>query len=600
MVGYRLSTSSRGSAARALAGSVVVLALVPVDARAAPGAGTLADPVRVDAFPYVAADTTATAPASAVDSYDCAPALDESGPERLYRFALAAPARVTAWVEGDGGAVDIDVHLIAGAIGTSGGQVTGCVARGNVIAEAELPAGEGWVAVDSYAGAAQAGPYVLHLEAIGDAWIDRPIAVGVRWRARRYVDWAGPQVVNELVVDTSQPDVSVRAVGATGCQTVGALGDALGAVAGVNGGYFGAGCAPVSLLIEDGVLVATNGVTRGAYGLDAAGGPHIEVVAAGAGWPVATQAHGGGPVLVVGDTPYQGAAAWSAQGFSSAGFNGNNPRTTAGYDASGASHFLAVDGRRANASGMSLDELAAFTHAELGLPEVVNLDGGGSTTLWIAGATPNGVVNYPSDDPQQELATHPGSRGVSGGFYVFAPPYNHPPRFQTAPVESATAGVPYGYDADAIDLDPDDVVSFELDAGPAGMEVDAASGVVTYAPTSASPPSADVTLVARDDRGAATEQSYVLVIAGGLGGGGGGGAGGAAGQGGAAVPADPADEPSPGAGCACRASGAGARAPRASLGASALSAVAALGLLALGRARARRACSRSARRRDRP
>ena len=65
-----------------------------------------------------------------------------------------------------------------------GSTAQGCVARGNVITEAEMDAGEHYIVVDSYAGEAQAGAFVLHLEAIGDAWIDRPVAEGVRWRAR--------------------------------------------------------------------------------------------------------------------------------------------------------------------------------------------------------------------------------------------------------------------------------------------------------------------------------------------------------------------------------------------------------------------------------
>ena len=71
--------------------------------------------------------------------------------------------------------------------------------RGNAIAEAELTAGEHYAVVDTYDGEAQAGPFVLHLEAIGDAWIERPIAEGVTWRARRYLDLAGGgQIVHAL------------------------------------------------------------------------------------------------------------------------------------------------------------------------------------------------------------------------------------------------------------------------------------------------------------------------------------------------------------------------------------------------------------------
>ncbi len=507
--------------------TTIVLLGVGTPAMAAPGSGTFDDPVVVDAFPYVIADTTEAAPSAEVDSYSCSPSTDETGPERVFAFSLAQAARVTAWVEGDGGSVDIDVHLLNTA-DQAGGVATDCAARGNVIAEAEMSAGSHFVVVDSYDGAAQAGPFVLHLEAIGDYWIERIIAEGVTWRARRFEDLYGSQVVHELTVDTQQPEVEIRAIASSGCQTVGTIGGAAGAVAGVNGGYFGSGCAPVSLLKESGTLVGTNSVTRGAFGLTADMTPLVELVAAGQDWPAAQEAHGGGPILAAGGVAGSGAADWAAEGFSSSGFIGNNPRTFAGIDEQGISHLGTVDGRRSNAAGMSLDELAAFVaSAEVGLAEGVNLDGGGSTTLWIDGATPNGVVNYPSDDPNQEVATHPGSRPNSGGMFVFAPEYNHPPRFQTDPVTEAVAGSPYDYDADAIDIDPADVVSYALLEGPDGMTIDEVTGEVSFAPTTASPPSVEVTVEAADDRGAAAEQTYTLTIEGGLGGGGAGGVGGA-------------------------------------------------------------------------
>jgi hypothetical protein len=206
---------------------------------------------------------------------------------------------------------------------------------------------------------------------------------------------------------------------------------------------------------------------------------------------------------------------------------------------------------------LSLDELAAFAATELGLVDAVNLDGGGSTTMWVAGATPNGVVNYPSGG-SEESADHGGLRANSGGFFVFAPPYNHPPRFQTTPGTSVAAGDSYEYDADAIDLDVDDVVSFSLELGPDGMTIDTDSGVVSYAATAESPPSVDVTVRASDDRGAPTDQAYVLPIDGGPGAGGlGGGAAGAGGTGtggtGGSVAAIPAGDDE--GGCACATAG---------------------------------------------
>jgi exopolysaccharide biosynthesis protein len=59
--------------------------------------------------------------------------------------------------------------------------------------------------------------------------------------------------------------------------------------------------------------------------------------------------------------------------------------------------LIAVDGRHENAAGMSLTELASFLrwmHADEGM----NLDGGGSTTLWVNSKAIQGVVNHPSDN----------------------------------------------------------------------------------------------------------------------------------------------------------------------------------------------------------
>ncbi len=55
--------------------------------------------------------------------------------------------------------------------------------------------------------------------------------------------------------------------------------------------------------------------------------------------------------------------------------------------------FITIDGRRENAQGMNLFELQDFL-LNLGCLDAINLDGGGSTTMWTH---KNGVVNQPSD-----------------------------------------------------------------------------------------------------------------------------------------------------------------------------------------------------------
>lgn len=55
--------------------------------------------------------------------------------------------------------------------------------------------------------------------------------------------------------------------------------------------------------------------------------------------------------------------------------------------------FIAVDGRSAKAEGMNLIEAQSFL-MDIGCIDAINLDGGGSTTLWIKD---EGVINHPSD-----------------------------------------------------------------------------------------------------------------------------------------------------------------------------------------------------------
>jgi exopolysaccharide biosynthesis protein len=68
--------------------------------------------------------------------------------------------------------------------------------------------------------------------------------------------------------------------------------------------------------------------------------------------------------------------------------------------------LITVDGRHENAAGMSLAELTRIIQW-LKAKDGLNLDGGGSTTLWIQH---QGVVNYPSDNKKWD---HEGERRVA-------------------------------------------------------------------------------------------------------------------------------------------------------------------------------------------
>jgi hypothetical protein len=80
-----------------------------------------------------------------------------------------------------------------------------------------------------------------------------------------------------------------------------------------------------------------------------------------------------------------------------------NPRTAMGLSADRRTFYLVVvDGRSSVSAGMYGTELARLM-AELGAWQAFNLDGGGSTTLWLDG---RGTVNVPSDGTPRAVANH--------------------------------------------------------------------------------------------------------------------------------------------------------------------------------------------------
>lgn len=96
-------------------------------------------------------------------------------------------------------------------------------------------------------------------------------------------------------------------------------------------------------------------------------------------------------------------------------FNDNrHPRTAIALTGDDKLLLFVVDGRNKSSHGMNLHELSSILRW-LGAKDAMNLDGGGSSTLYIKGATQNGVVNYPSDN---KLFDHEGERAVANIIYL--------------------------------------------------------------------------------------------------------------------------------------------------------------------------------------
>jgi hypothetical protein len=105
----------------------------------------------------------------------------------------------------------------------------------------------------------------------------------------------------------------------------------------------------------------------------------------------------GGPMLVVAgkrqriDKP-------AGDSFQYSSMLEKHPRSALGWNEE-EYFWIEVDGRQRDSVGMTLGELAAFM-AELGCDNAMNLDGGGSATLWYDGS----VRNHPCDGSERPLA----------------------------------------------------------------------------------------------------------------------------------------------------------------------------------------------------
>jgi exopolysaccharide biosynthesis protein len=86
-----------------------------------------------------------------------------------------------------------------------------------------------------------------------------------------------------------------------------------------------------------------------------------------------------------------------------------HPRTAVAITKNKRVLLITVDGRNENSAGMSLFELTKLIHW-LHASDAINLDGGGSTTLWINNYKDSGVVNFPTDNKKWD---HQGERKVA-------------------------------------------------------------------------------------------------------------------------------------------------------------------------------------------
>lgn len=101
------------------------------------------------------------------------------------------------------------------------------------------------------------------------------------------------------------------------------------------------------------------------------------------GWNNAKHIIGGGPYLVKNGEVYVDMTAEKLQAI-----GGRNPRTAIGYTKDNDLILITADGREGHSVGLTLVELANFMKS-LGCVDAINLDGGGSTVMYVNGVIVN-------------------------------------------------------------------------------------------------------------------------------------------------------------------------------------------------------------------
>jgi exopolysaccharide biosynthesis protein len=173
-----------------------------------------------------------------------------------------------------------------------------------------------------------------------------------------------------------------------------------GAVVAINGDYFAPAHDPIGLAMGDGEVWAQANERVRRQEVIGVGGRRVEIVPRAEPLrtpaPWMTGAVSGWPMVVQDCAPV--AKLPGSDHFTHA----PHPRTAVGLSADRRRLLLVVaDGRRVGVAGPTLPELAALL-VEVGACTALNLDGGGSSALWVR----DRIVNQPSDLVERPVANH--------------------------------------------------------------------------------------------------------------------------------------------------------------------------------------------------
>jgi hypothetical protein len=225
------------------------------------------------------------------------------------------------------------------------------------------------------------------------------VAAGVTMTTRKTTT---PWVIHVLKVDLTVPGVRLGATTSAQRQrTTSSYAKLVNAAAAVNGCFFSYSTyATTGLAVGNGVAwsdTADNNLLA-AFAFDSADRvelrPQAELTRFDAAWMKGVVS--GRPMLVTAGTKLATNPSYPSCAT-------RNPRTAVGLSRDKKTVIIAVvDGRSSLSLGMTCTELATLMSG-LGAYDAVNLDGGGSTDMYVRGV---GVVNTPSDGTERVVGNH--------------------------------------------------------------------------------------------------------------------------------------------------------------------------------------------------
>ena len=240
-------------------------------------------------------------------------------------------------------------------------------------------------------------------------WQSKKISKGILWKsASTSTFFNSNQIINILEIDLkkNQKKLGLKALPKSR-ELTSKLAQEANAVVAINGGFFDMknGGAVDFIKVDNQVVNQTRSKSVRANAYFAFDKKTIRIVSDSSSISHYPNIMLAGPMLLAQDTRAQ---------LSKNAFNDNrHPRTAVGLKGNKLI-LITVDGRRRESQGMSLHELTHILKW-YGCEDAMNLDGGGSTAMYILNEPHNGIVSYPADNNKFD---HAGERKVSNIVYI--------------------------------------------------------------------------------------------------------------------------------------------------------------------------------------